>query len=117
MCECVAQAACFSDRFDSDGPVQYTHAMEVKISPTPEQEAFIREAVAGGRFQTAKEAAREALAQWAARERSRSELLTELESAEASLARGEGRQLTAQSIPQFIDEIKRRGRSRLSPAP
>jgi len=37
--------------------------MEVRITPTPDQEAFIREAIASGRFATAEDAAREALRQ------------------------------------------------------
>src|SRR5207302_1060023 len=65
--------------------------MEVRITPTPEQEAFIREAIASGRFQTAEDAAREALRQWEERERCRTELMVELDAAETSLARGAGR--------------------------
>ncbi|MGH9397232.1 MAG: ribbon-helix-helix domain-containing protein [Terriglobia bacterium] len=89
--------------------------MEVKFSPTPEQEAFIREAIKAGRFQSAEDAAREALLQWQVRERQRSELLVELDAAEASLARGEGGLLTTQSIQGFIENVKQRGVSRLMP--
>lgn len=87
--------------------------MEVKITPTPEQEAFIRQAIASGRFRTAEEAAREALSHWEERERKRAELLVDLDAAEASLARGEGRRLTRSSIRTLIRDVKRRGRSRL----
>jgi len=87
--------------------------MEVRITPTPEQEAFIREAIASGRFQKAEDAAREALRQWEERERRRTELMVELDAAEASLARGAGRRLTSQSIQEVVDEAKQRGRSRL----
>ena len=91
--------------------------MEVRITPTPEQEAFIREAIASGRFQTAEDAAREALRQWEERERCRTELMVELDAAEASLARGAGRSLTSPSIQEFVDEVKQRGRSRLDLKP
>jgi putative addiction module CopG family antidote len=87
--------------------------MEVRITPTPEQEAFIREAIASGRFGTAEDAAREALRQWEERERRRTEIRIELDAAEASLARGEGRRLTPQSIRQLAEDVKQRGRSRL----
>ena len=87
--------------------------MEVRIVATPEQEAFIREGVASGRFATAEDAAREALREWEERQRRRTELLVELDAAEASFARGEGRRITPDSIPDFIEGVKRRGRSRL----
>ena len=87
--------------------------MELHITPTPDQEAFIREAIASGRFATAEEAAREALRQWEERERRRKEILVDLDAAEASLARGEGRQLTPRSIQDLAKDVKRRGRSRL----
>jgi putative addiction module CopG family antidote len=87
--------------------------MEVRVIATPEQEAFIREGISSGRFATAEDAAREALRQWEERQRRRSELLLELEAAEASLARGEGRRVGPGSITEFIEGVKLRGRSRL----
>ncbi|MHB8655089.1 MAG: ribbon-helix-helix domain-containing protein [Terriglobia bacterium] len=93
---------------------EYNQAMEVRIVPTPEQEAFIREGIATGRFATAEDAAREALHQWEEHQRRRTELLVELDAAEASCERGEGRRLTPESVAEFIEDVKRRGRSRLS---
>jgi putative addiction module CopG family antidote len=87
--------------------------MDLHIIPSPDQEAFIREAIASGRFATAEEAAREALRQWEERERRRKEILVELDAAEASLARGEGRRVTRQSVQDLAKDVKRRGRSRL----
>jgi putative addiction module CopG family antidote len=87
--------------------------MEVRIVTTPEQEAFIREGISSGRFATAEDAAREALREWEERQRRRTELLMELDAAEASFARGAGRRITPQSIPEFIEGVKRRARSRL----
>ena len=90
--------------------------MEVRIVATPEQEAFIRQGISSGRFATAEDAAREALHQWEERQRRRTELLIELDTAEASLARGEGRSVSPESVREFIEDVKRRGRSRPDPA-
>ncbi len=89
-------------------------AMEVRIVATPEQEAFIREGISSGRFTTPEDAAREALRLWEERQRRRTELLIELDAAEASFARGEGRRLGPESITEFIAGVKRRGRTRLN---
>ena len=88
--------------------------MEVRIVATPEQEAFIREGIASGRFATAEDAAREALHLWEERQRRRTELLIELDAAEASFARGESRRVGPESITEFIAGVKRRGRTRLN---
>jgi Arc/MetJ-type ribon-helix-helix transcriptional regulator len=87
--------------------------MEVRITPTPEQEAFIRQAIASGRFKTAEDAARAALLRWEEGERRRAELLVDLDAADASLAQGKGRRLTSQSIRKLTEDVKQRGRSRL----
>jgi Arc/MetJ-type ribon-helix-helix transcriptional regulator len=88
--------------------------MEVRIVPTPEQEAFIKEGIASGRFQSAEDAARQALLQWEEYQRRRATLLLELDCAEASLARGEGYVLdSAESIQEFIEDIKREGRAEM----
>ena len=91
--------------------------MEVRIVPTPEQEAFILEGIATGRFATAEDAAREALRQWEEHQRRLTELLVELDVAEASCERGEGRRISPESVAEFIEDVKRRGRSRLGTAP
>ena len=88
--------------------------MEVRIVATPEQEAFIREGIASGRFATAEDAAREALHLWQERQRRRTELLIELDAAEASFARGESRRVGPESITEFIVGVKRRGKTRLN---
>ena len=58
------------------------------------------------------EVVQEALALWAERER-RLQLVAALDEAEASLARGEGRTITLESVKTFADEIKQRGRRRI----
>src|SRR5881396_3877935 len=65
---------------------------------TPDQKAFVRQAIESGRLQREEDAIQEALALWEARERSRAEILTAVDAAEASLAAGKGRVITDQSM-------------------
>ena len=85
--------------------------MEVHL--TPDQEAFVRQGIAAGRYQNEADAIAEALALWEERERRRTEILAAVDAAEASLARGEGRVYTEESLPQLAEGVKRRGRARL----
>ena len=86
--------------------------MQVQLSP--EQEAFVREAIASGRIRRPEDAVHEALSLWEDRERRRLEILASLQQAEASLARGEGRVITEESMRELAEEIKERGRKRLA---
>ena len=56
---------------------------------------------------------REALSLWEERERRRAEILAAVDVAEASLARGEGRSITEQSMRELAGEVEKRGRARL----
>ncbi len=87
--------------------------MEVRLSP--DQEAFIRQAIESGRFHRPEDAVREALSLWEEKERARAEILAAVDTAEASLARGEGRTITAESMQQLADEVKQRGRLAAEP--
>ena len=87
-------------------------AMEVQL--TPDQMAFVRQAVVSGRLHGAEDAVHEALALWEERERTRTEILTAVDSAEAAFARGEGRIITEQSMGELAGEVKKRGRARLA---
>jgi antitoxin ParD1/3/4 len=87
-------------------------AMEVQL--TPDQAAFARQAVVSGRLNAEEDVVQEALAMWEERERTRVEMLAAVERAEASLARGEGRAITEQSMRDLAGEVKRRGRARLA---
>jgi hypothetical protein len=60
-----------------------------------------------------EEAVQEALALWEERERRRLEFLATLDRARASLARGEGRVITRESMQQLAAEVRERGRARL----
>jgi putative addiction module CopG family antidote len=86
--------------------------MEVHL--TPDQQAFVRQAVESGRLRRAEDAIQEALCLWEERERARAEILTAVDAAEASLARGDGRTITQESMRQLAEEVKQRGRKRLA---
>ena len=86
--------------------------MEVRL--TPDQKAFVRQAIESGRLHREEEAVKEALALWEARERTRAEMLAPVDEAEASLARGEGRIITRQSMSDLAGDVKQRGRDRLA---
>ncbi len=83
------------------------------IQLTPDQKAFARRAIESGRLHSEEDAIQEALALWEERERQRAEFLLTLDDARASLARGEGRAITQESMRQLADEVKERGRARL----
>ena len=86
--------------------------MEVRL--TPVQEAFVRQAIESGRFHRAEDAIEEALSLWEERERKRAEFLTTLDDAKASLAHGEGRNITQESMVDLAEEVKKRGQVRLA---
>jgi Arc/MetJ-type ribon-helix-helix transcriptional regulator len=85
--------------------------MEVQL--TSDQKAFARRAVETGRLHSEEEAVREALTLWEDRERQRVEFLASLDRSRAALARGEGREITHESMLQLAAEVKERGRARL----
>lgn len=85
----------------------------MQIDLTPDQKAFARHAIESGRLRSEEDAVEEALALWEERERQRAEFLLTLEDARASLARGEGRVITQESMRQLAGEVKERGRARL----
>jgi len=86
--------------------------MEVRL--TPDQKAFVRQAIQSGRLRREEDAVQEALALWEERERTRADILVAVDEAEASLARGEGRSITQQSMRELSEEVKQRGRGRLA---
>lgn len=86
--------------------------MDVRL--TPDQQAFIAQAIESGRFTRAEDAIEEALSLWEERERRRVEILAAVDAADASLARGEGRILTQESMRELAERVNQRGRARLS---
>jgi len=87
-------------------------AMEVQF--TPDQRAFVRQAIESGRLRREEDAVKEALSLWEERERTRAEILAAVDEAEASVARGEGRIITQESMRALAEDMKRRGRARLA---
>jgi putative addiction module CopG family antidote len=86
--------------------------MEVQL--TPDQKAFVRQAIESGRLHREEDAMQEALSLWEERERARAEILAAVDAGEASLVRGEGRIITQESMRQLAADVKRRGRARLA---
>ena len=86
--------------------------MEVNL--TPDQKAFVRQAIESGRFRREEEAVQEALSLWEERERKRAEFLATVEDAKASTARGQGRVIAQQSMQELAEEVKQRGLARLT---
>ncbi len=86
--------------------------MDVQL--TPDQKAFVRQAIDSGRLLREEDAVKEALSLWEERERSRAEILVAVDEAEASLARGEGRAITQESMRELAQQVTERGRARLA---
>ena len=83
-------------------------AMEVQL--TPDQEAFIRKAVASGRYPSVEDAVRDAMVRWEEGERARLELLAALDEAEADLQAGRYTDYTDATLPRLANELKREAR-------
>jgi len=86
--------------------------MEVQL--TADQNAFVQQAIESGRIRRAEDAVKEALSLWEDRERTRAEILAAVDIAEVSLARGEGRIITQESMRELAEDVKKRGRAHLA---
>ena len=86
----------------------------MKVDLTPDQRAFAQRAIDSGRFAREEEAVLEALVLWEERERRRHEILSAVDEAEASLARGEGLPITEASMAAFAEDAKLRLRRRIA---
>jgi putative addiction module CopG family antidote len=86
--------------------------MEVNL--TPDQKAFVRQAIESGRLHREEEAVQEALSLWEDRERKRAEFLATIDDAKASTEHGQGRVITQQSMQELAEEVKQRGLARLT---
>ncbi len=86
--------------------------MEVQL--TPDQKAFVQQAIETGRLLREEDAIKEALSLWEERERTRAEILAAVDEAEASLSRGEGLVITQESMRELAGKVKQRGRARLA---
>ncbi len=86
--------------------------MEIQL--TADQKAFAQQAIDAGRLTREEEAVQEALMLWEERERVRAEVLAAVDAAEASIAGGEGRVVTRESMRVLAGEVQQRGRARLA---
>ena len=86
----------------------------MQITLTPDQEAFVRQAISSGRITRAEDAVTEALLLWEERELRRQQVIASLDEAKASLIRGEGRVITQASMQSLAAEAKQRLRARLA---
>jgi Arc/MetJ-type ribon-helix-helix transcriptional regulator len=86
----------------------------MQIDLTPEQQDFVRQAVASGRFERAEDAVQAAMTLWIERERRRTEILAAVDIAKASIDRSEGIEITQESMRALAEDVKRRGRARLA---
>jgi putative addiction module CopG family antidote len=86
----------------------------MQIDLTPEQQDFVRQAVASGRFDRPEDAVRAAMELWIERERRRAEILAAVDIAKASIDRGEGTEITEDSMCALAEDVKRRGRAQLA---
>ena len=82
--------------------------MEVKL--TPSQEAFIQRAIEQGRYRSAEEAVRDAMARWEERERQRIDLTTDIARGETELKSGWYSDYTDDTLPMLAEELKREAR-------
>ena len=90
----------------------------MEVSLTPDQQAFVRQAIESGRVHSEQDAIREALSLWEERERRRMEILAAIDTAEESLSsKGEAQGITEKSVRELADSVKSRGRSRLANGP
>jgi Arc/MetJ-type ribon-helix-helix transcriptional regulator len=106
---------CFPFHLTVIGRISRLTGMEVEL--TPDQRAFVRQAIETGRVHSEEDAVWEALSLWEERERTRAEILADVDAAEVSVAGGKGRVITEQSMRELADEVKRRGRARLALEP
>jgi Arc/MetJ-type ribon-helix-helix transcriptional regulator len=86
----------------------------MQVQFTHDQAAFVRQAIASGRLKDEEQAVAEALSLWEERERTRAEIVAGVDEAEASIARGEGRIITQESMLALAAEVKQRGRARFA---
>lgn len=84
----------------------------MQITLTQGQEALVRRAVETGRLSRAEDAVTEALPLWEEQERAWGAFLDSLEAGRAAVARGEGIEITPDSMRALAEDVKRRGRER-----
>jgi len=82
----------------------------MEVCLTPSQEVLIQRAIEQGRYHSAEEAVRDAMARWEERERQRIDLTTDIGRAESELNSGCYRDYTDDTLPLLAEELKREAR-------
>ena len=82
--------------------------MEVRL--TPDQKILIQRAIEQGRYRSAEDAVRDAMARWEERERQRIDLTTDIARAETELLSGRFSDYTDDTLPLLAEELKREAR-------
>jgi Arc/MetJ-type ribon-helix-helix transcriptional regulator len=80
--------------------------MSVQVDFTPDQEAFVQEAIRSGRLNRAEDAVRQALSLWERDERKRLEILAAFEESEADLESGNYADYTDENASRLAEELK-----------
>ena len=83
----------------------------MQVELTPDQVAFIRNAIADGRYRTPEDAVRDAMSRWEENERLRLEIVGAFDEAEADLNSERYTDYTAATLPELAEELKREARS------
>ena len=86
----------------------------MQIDLTPEQQDFVRQAVESGRFERPEDAVQAAMTLWVDRERRRTEILAAVDLAKAAIDRGEGIEITRESMRALAEDVKRGGRAQFA---
>jgi putative addiction module CopG family antidote len=82
----------------------------MQVDLTVEQEAFIQQAIAIGRYRTAEDAVQDAMARWEESERRHLKLVAALDDAESDLAAGRYSDYTNETLPDLAVELKNEAR-------
>jgi Arc/MetJ-type ribon-helix-helix transcriptional regulator len=88
----------------------------MQIILTEGQEALVRRAIESGRLARAEDALTEALLLWEEQQLAREALLVSLEAGREAISRGEGIEITRESMLALVEDVKRRGRERRAAA-
>ena len=83
----------------------------MEVAFTADQEAFIRQAIASGRYRSPEDAVRDAMTRWEESERSRLRLLTAFNEAEADLEAGDFTDYTDENHSTLANELKQEARA------
>jgi putative addiction module CopG family antidote len=83
----------------------------MEVSLTPEQQAVVQMAVRSGRYRSAEDAIRDAIARWEEDDRSRVETITAVDEGLADLEAGHFSDYTDSTLSELAAELKAEGRA------